>query len=110
MAHANVRFGSKADIHSPSADVRFTPNSGHWSSVVECPLCAKSRHYAVQQILAYSITSSARASSEGGMDRPRALAVLRLITKLYFVGACTGRSAGISPLRMRSTYEAACRD
>jgi hypothetical protein len=28
----NVRFGSKADIHSPSADVRFTPKSGHWLS------------------------------------------------------------------------------
>jgi hypothetical protein len=25
----NVRFGSKADIHPPSADVRFTPKSGH---------------------------------------------------------------------------------
>jgi hypothetical protein len=25
----NVRFGSKADIHAPSSDVRFTPKSGH---------------------------------------------------------------------------------
>ena len=25
----HVRFGSKADIHLPSADVRFTPKSGH---------------------------------------------------------------------------------
>jgi hypothetical protein len=25
-----------------------------------------------------------------------------LITSSYFVGACTGRSAGFSPLRMRS--------
>ena len=25
-------------------NVRFTPNSGHWNSVVECPLCAKSGH------------------------------------------------------------------
>jgi hypothetical protein len=31
------------------------------------------------------------------------LAVLRLITNSYLVGACTGRSAGFSPLRMRST-------
>jgi hypothetical protein len=30
-------------------------------------------------------------------------AVLRLITSSYLVGACTGRSAGFSPLRMRST-------
>jgi hypothetical protein len=26
---AHVRFGSKADIHPPSADVRFAPKSGH---------------------------------------------------------------------------------
>src|SRR5262245_26641257 len=51
----------------------------------------------------HSITSSARASSDGGTSRPRALAVLRLITSSYLVGACTGRSAGFSPLRMRST-------
>ena len=57
----------------------------------------------------HSITSSARASSVGGTSRPSALAVLRLITSSYFVGACTGRSAGFSPLKMRSTYSAARR-
>src|SRR5262249_60796282 len=51
----------------------------------------------------HSITSSARASSVGGMVRPSALAVARLMTSSYFVGACTGRSAGLSPLKMRST-------
>ena len=51
----------------------------------------------------HSITSSARASSVGGMSRPSALAVLRLMTRSNFVGCCTGRSAGFSPLRMRST-------
>ena len=51
----------------------------------------------------YSITSSARASSVGGTSRPSALAVLRLMTSSNLVGACTGRSAGFSPLRMRST-------
>src|SRR5262249_29496441 len=50
----------------------------------------------------HSITSSARASSVAGTSRPSALAVLRLITSSYLVGACTGRSAGFSPLRMRS--------
>src|SRR5499427_6744212 len=45
----------------------------------------------------HSITSSARASSMGGIVRPSALAVLRLITSSYLVGACTGRSAGFSP-------------
>jgi len=51
----------------------------------------------------YSITSLAWASSDGGKVRPSVLAVLRLITSSYLVGACTGRSPGFSPLRMRST-------
>src|SRR5262249_22129338 len=51
----------------------------------------------------HSITSSARAGSVSGTVRPIAFAVLRLITSSYLVGACTGRSAGFSPLRMRST-------
>src|SRR5262245_56639734 len=52
---------------------------------------------------AHSITSLARASTDGGISRPSALAVLRLITSSYLVGVCTGRSAGFAPLRMRST-------
>ena len=51
----------------------------------------------------HSITSSARASSVGGTVTPIALAVLRLIASSYLVGACTGRLAGFSPFRMRST-------
>src|SRR5215475_8337089 len=49
----------------------------------------------------HSITSSARASSVAGTSRPSARAVLRLITSSYLVGACTGKSPGFSPLRMR---------
>jgi len=71
---------------------RNIPESGHRSAHAECPLCATSRHWC-----RYSITSSARASSVGGMVRPSALAVLRLITSSYLVGACTGKSAGFSP-------------
>src|SRR5262249_46687742 len=51
----------------------------------------------------HSITSSARASSAAGTSMPSALAVLRLMTSSYLVGACTWRSAGVSPSRMRST-------
>ena len=39
---ADVRFGSKADITECKTNVRFTPESGHWKSVVERPLCANS--------------------------------------------------------------------
>src|SRR5262249_33120843 len=42
----------------------------------------------------HSITSSASASSVGGTSRPRALAVLRLISISNLVGCSTGRSAG----------------
>ena len=51
----------------------------------------------------YSNTASARASSDGGKLSPSALAVLRLMTSSYLVGACTGNSAGFSPRRIRLT-------
>ena len=47
----------------------------------------------------YSITSSARASIEGGTVRPSALAVFRLITSSYLVGACTGKLPGFFSLQ-----------
>src|SRR5262249_22233205 len=48
----------------------------------------------------HSITSSARASSIGGISRPIAFAVARLITSSKRVGCATGRSAGFAPLRI----------
>src|SRR5258708_7103094 len=49
------------------------------------------------------------ASSVGGTLSPSAAAVLRLIASSNLVGCWIGRSPGFSPLRMRSTYDAACR-
>src|SRR3954463_13230710 len=57
----------------------------------------------------HSITSSARASKVGGISRPSALAVFRLIISSYLVGSWTGRSAGCTPLNILSTYRAALR-
>src|ERR1700730_15269429 len=51
----------------------------------------------------YSITWSARCRSDGGIVRPRALAVLRLMTSSNFVASSTGRSAGLAPVRILST-------
>src|SRR5262249_24893979 len=62
------------------------------------PECADER-----SPLHYSITSSARPSSEGGIVRPRALAVLRLMTSSNLVGLSIGRSPGLAPLRIRAT-------
>ena len=41
----NVRFGSKADMCSAQADVRFAPESGHVRRDSPCPLCASSGHH-----------------------------------------------------------------
>src|SRR5262245_50723585 len=67
------------------------------------PPCRRAANEREERAALHSITSSARASTVVGMSRSRALAVLRLITSSYFVGFCTGISAGFSPLRMRST-------
>src|SRR5215831_16376033 len=51
----------------------------------------------------YSMTSSARASNVGGIVRPSALAVLRLMASSNVVGCCTGRSAGLAPVKILCT-------
>jgi hypothetical protein len=43
---AYLRFGSKEDIGACPRHVRFTPESGHELSAPQCPLCAKSGHFA----------------------------------------------------------------
>src|SRR5262249_7099520 len=58
----------------------------------------------------HSITSSARARSGGGIVRPRAFAVVRLMTRLNLVGCSTGMSPGFVPRRILSTSSAARRN
>jgi len=60
----------------------------------------------MQQIGAYSITSSASNCIEVGTSMPSAMAVLRLITNSNFVGCKTGTLAAFSPLRMRPSIDA----
>ena len=71
----------KSRHHAFKFEVRYTPESGHPVSRLECPLRANSR-----RAHRHSITLSARASIAGGMVRPMASAVLRLMMKLNFVG------------------------
>ena len=52
---------------------------------------------------AHSTTSSARASSVGGMVRLRVFAVFRLTISSNLVGCCTGSSAGFAPFRIFPT-------
>ena len=56
------------------------------------------------------MTLSARASTFGGMVRPICLAAFRLMMNSNFFGCSTGRSAGLAPLRILSTYVAARRN
>src|SRR5262249_14130212 len=65
---------------------RITSRGSHQSlSQQNLPGAAVSRCNNGSQI--YSMTSSARASSVSGTERPIAFAVLRLITSSYLVGA-----------------------
>jgi hypothetical protein len=100
--HATSQNPQDSKIHAARFD-RFKFLFHSFAAATFATQSARSRHAAV------ILTSSARASRVGGISRPSALAVLRLITRSYFTGACTGRSAGLAPLRMRSTYPAACR-
>jgi len=59
--------------------------------------------------MSYSITRSAWSSSVCGIVSLSAFAVLRLTASSNLVGCCTGKSAGLAPLRILSTYTAACR-
>src|SRR5262249_39152268 len=54
----------------------------------------------------HSITSSARASSDGGTVRPSALAVGRLITSSSLVGNSNGRVPGLAAFRRLSALSA----
>src|ERR1051325_740599 len=51
----------------------------------------------ISTLAGYSIASSARASSVGGIVRPRARAVLRLMTNSNADDCTTGRSDGLAP-------------
>src|SRR5262245_16730134 len=59
------------------------------------------------RILRHWITRSARSTSDCGTRSPSAVAVFTLMTRSILVGCSTGRSAGLAPFRMRSTYLAA---
>ena len=109
----DVRFGSQADICNAATHVRFTPNSDRESGLPQkvmsglppeadmCSALVHVRFVPIADIHAYSITSSARPINVFGTLMPSALAVLRFMMNSTLVACCTGRSAGLSPLRTR---------
>src|SRR5262249_14844402 len=112
---ADVRFGSKADICGATSHVRFTPDSDRESGLPQtvmsalppkADICSAATHVCFgpqADMRRYSITSSARLSSDCGTVRPRVFAVFWLITNSYLVGLSTARSAGLAPCSILST-------
>jgi hypothetical protein len=96
-----VRSGSIATFRPSAGDLRFTPVNGHRETGPAGPVRATSglMHRSKQHL--YSMISSAMAISVDGTCTPRALAVLRFMTRSNLVDCTIGRSAGFSPLRMR---------
>ena len=64
----------------------------------------------VVRVSDYSMIWSALNSSDVGIVRPSALAVLRLITNSNLTGSSTGRALGSAPLRILPTYSPARRE
>jgi hypothetical protein len=79
------------------------PSSAHRPSSAGIRNPSQKQTHALQQMASYSINSSARSRKASEIVSPSTLAILRLITSSYLVGCSTGRSAGLSPLRMRAT-------
>ncbi len=83
------------------APPRFTKCGQEPGLICKIPLAVAASGVAAQRI-----TSVAWKRRDGGMVRPRAWAVFRLMTKSNVVGCSMGRSAGLAPLRILSTYAA----
>ena len=95
-----TRYPKASDIPSPPCLLRLLP-AGPNRRMGLAPT-GKRRLVTAHMESGYSITSSARASVNGGIVRPSAVAVLRLTTSSNLVGRRKGKSAGFSPLRIRA--------
>jgi hypothetical protein len=105
----DVGLGGKEPESRVRVDsVRSTPSTGPFFCIAaNTPFVPKPALSSCNGISkrgrAYSITSSARASSDGGTVILSALAVLRLITSSNLAGCWIGISAGLPPLMIWST-------
>ena len=78
----------------------YTPESGRDSRPQARQLWAISGLLQCSKDRLYSITSSARTRTDGGIFNPSALAALLLTINSSLVGNSTGRSPGLAPLRI----------
>jgi hypothetical protein len=93
-----IRVGSRRSRYE--RHVRFGPFATDLLRPSNPPVSAMSCREQMQQHRSqtYSITSSARASSSGGISKPNAFAVAILITSSNLVPISTGRSPAFSRL------------
>jgi len=102
----NEPAGSRVEYRSRSSLARIAAARSTWNRRgAWLPVCA--HDFGPPNSSSHSTTSSARRSTDGGIVKPSALAALRLMTSSNFVGCSTGRSAGLAPFRILSTYVAA---
>src|SRR5262249_31970513 len=76
--------------------LRKLPNAGGADGGLPCANCGPMHRSKTATLFDHLVRSSL-----SGTVRPRALAVLRLITKSNLVGRTTGKSSGLAPLRIR---------
>ena len=96
LPKSDVRVKS---VLPPTSDIGRRRRHGSFVPIAALSRCSN----VVHKRPVYSITSSAAKSRPAGTVRSSSFAVLRLTAVSYLVGACTGRSAGLSPRKMRST-------
>ena len=101
LVHVFTQPGSKTEVSALPRYFCFTPQSRHQLSRRRRPLGATNRLMHRSKSHCYSITSSARPSSESGGLIPSASALLRFKNNSTFVLSWTGRSAGFSPFKIR---------
>src|SRR5215471_2082616 len=70
------------------------------------PSVSRCLSYRSERDRPHRITSSARCITEVGIFMPKALAVRMLITNSNFIGRWIGKSPGLAPFRILSTYTA----
>src|SRR5262249_14918702 len=102
--------GREPDVGEAVGDQRYADHRDEQGDVLAEQPAARRRSRAgvlrVSGLLsrdAHSITSSARASKMRDTVRPCSRAAFILMTRSNLAGPCTGRSAGLAPLRIRST-------
>src|SRR5205085_5740324 len=87
------------DEHEDGDDAERDDGQATVPCAYERPVGVRENQRAARGLSAHSMTWSARNSSDGGMVKPRAFAVLRLRTSSNVVACSTGRSAGLVRLR-----------